>query len=130
MDEGYYELALHYREGLQKIYETISRNVKCTCDFVPNWLTILDNGAEPLSSELRVDGKACVFCQVEHYYAEAIGQDLFNEQVLVRLQQFLDERYTDPVAVCFIDDEGKEELVIIERAIAESMEDEDDDDEW
>lgn len=113
--EEFVELAFRYRDGLEKLYWLVSQNERCECEFVANWTEMMNKGTPHNSKELRKHGHICLFCRCEYIYAEAIGEKLFTEQMSARIMGFLDENFTDPVAIYVKDEEGVEHIQMIER---------------
>lgn len=120
--EDFVELAFRYRDGLEKMYWLIAQNERCECDFVPNWTEMMNRGTPHNSKDLRKHGHICLFCRSEYIYAEAIGEKLFTEQMSARIMGFLDENFTDPVAICVTDEDGVEHIRMIEREDLKDLE--------
>ena len=111
----YYELAMKYRTGLESLYWLINHNTRCECEFKPDWMDLIDSGTAHNSADLREHGYICMFCKNEYIYAEAIGEELFVEQATIRIQQFLDEKFQDPIAVIYEREDGHRDYTIVER---------------
>jgi hypothetical protein len=132
--DEYLELAFKYRNGLEKLYWLVQTNNRCECEFVPNWTKLMDQGIPHNSERLRKHNHICIFCKSEYIYAEAIGEELFAEQMSARIMAVLDENFEDPIAVMFEDENGVEQIHMMERKdadrLAQELDDNTDDDEW
>lgn len=127
--EDFVELAFRYRNGLEKMYWLIAENERCECEFVPNWTEIMDRGEPHTSKKLRKHEHVCLHCKSEYIYAEAIGEEVFGEQMRARILGFLDSEFEDPVVLQTKDENGVEQYQIIEREDLDLFLEEHDDDE-
>ena len=117
----YYTMALQYRNGLDEIYELLSKSLKCDCQYRPNWMTLMDIGVRYDSTDLRENGVVCVACKVEYMYANAIGEELFNELCSAKINQYLFERFKEPILVQFEEPDGRIESRFMEKDVYEQM---------
>jgi hypothetical protein len=135
-EEEFVELAFRYRNGLEKLYWLVQTNHRCECEFVPNWTKLMDQGVPHNSERLRKENSICIFCKTEYIYAEAIGEQVFNEQMSARIMALLDENFEDPIAIMVKDEDGVEQFRIVDRKDAEKLAEfidgiqDDDKDEW
>lgn len=120
--EDFVELAFRYRNGLEKMYWLVAQNERCECDFVPNWTQLMNDGVPHNSKELRKHEHICLFCRSEYIYAETIGEKLFTEQMSARIMAFLDDTFEDPVAIMVTDEDGVEQIRMIEREELKKLE--------
>ena len=81
----------------------------------------MDIGIKHDSADLREDGKICIFCQTEYYYASAIGQEIFDEKVIASLKKMLDSKFEEPVWLVVENSDGTMESVFVEKQVIENM---------
>jgi len=113
-DDDIYEMAMRYREAVEKMYWLVNSVHRCECEFRPDWVEQMDSGVPHNSPSLRENDHICTFCKAEYIYAHAIGEDLFTEQAVIRIQQMLEEKFKDPIIVMHEDENGVPSFTIVD----------------
>lgn len=116
-----WDLTVAYRTGLRTMFNVVRKSTGgCSCNLRSDWTLLMDNHNVPARDpRLTTDGKNCLCCEVETVYVSAVGEDVYEAELLSEIRMQLGDH---SVIVQTEDEDGRTKYQIVKRDALEAGE--------